>query len=589
MARKKLIKLHKVKCIRSLFVAIICSQRKHTGHWWLRTSIKLLRNSLINFQRLAAFAGVSIASLLSANSILAENPKLSSKLFLDLDEDGYLDLIDASINEDDLIRTEIYPGSNSNNYNYVNGPNFDADLVGAVEDDLILLQKSTGEYAFLKNNGSENFSVAQSGYIGSPVNEAVLSDFDQDGDDDVVFATPGAIGWLKNDGTDGFATQETLVDGLPNDVHSLDISDNDYDGDSEIKFRYEGISGMLKNEGTEGFSIDHSYDSYEDFHIHQHDLNDDGTPEAITVKENGLVGISKSNGTEGFETQYLDLDNEVDSSFLNDLDDDGDDDLVFTTPTGGIGWAKNEGSDGFVAQQNLLFQGSSAIEVIEIDDFDHDGDNDILFTQNGLPGYGILQNDGSENFVPELSDTDTSLVYEDINDDGIDDVISVKQSGLVGINQSQGSEGFNAQLLDIDNEIDSIHLADLDSDGDDDLVFATPSGGIGWAKNDGSDGFALQARGNCFINRIHYQIKEFMIWIFWIMIMTGIKILFLIVYYPFNTLTIRVIMLTSKMVSGFSQPFFKTMVPKVLQLSKMIQGINHLVLRKLQSLNSMIH
>ena len=123
---------------------------------------------------------------------------------------------------------------------------------------------------------------------------------------------------------------------------------------------------------------------------------------------------------------------------------------------------------------------------------DHDGDNDILFTQNGLPGYGILKNDGSENFVPELSDTDTSLVFGDINDDGIDDVISVNQSGLVGINQSQGSEGFNAQLLDIDDEIDSIHLADLDSDGDDDLVYASSNGTIGWVKNNGTDGFSPQ-------------------------------------------------------------------------------------------------
>ena len=173
-------------------MAIICTHKKHTGHWWLRTSIRLLRNSLINFQRLAAFAGVSFASLLSANSTLADSPKLSSKLFLDLDEDGYLDLIDASINEDDLIRTEIYPGSNSNYH--VSGPNFDADLVGAVDDDLILLQKSTGEYAFIKNNGSENFSVAPSGYTGSPVNEVILGDFDQDGDDDVIFNSRG--NWL---------------------------------------------------------------------------------------------------------------------------------------------------------------------------------------------------------------------------------------------------------------------------------------------------------------------------------------------------------------------------------------------------------
>ena len=130
------------------------------------------------------------------------------------------------------------------------------------------------------------------------------------------------------------------------------------------------------------------------------DINDDGIDDVILVNQSGLVGINQSQGSESFNAQLLDIDDEINSIHLADLDSDGDDDLVlFTTPNGGIGWAKNEGSDGFVAQQNLLFQGSSTIETTEIDDVNDEDDNDILFTQNGLTGYGILKNDGSENFV----------------------------------------------------------------------------------------------------------------------------------------------------------------------------------------------
>ena len=105
-----------------------------------------------------------------------------------------LDLIDASDNGDDLIQTEIYPSSNGNYFTTILGPNFDARLVGAVEDDLILLQKSTGEYFFLKAMESKSFRYTI-GLHRQSDNRAVLSDFfDQDGDDDMVFATH--IWWL---------------------------------------------------------------------------------------------------------------------------------------------------------------------------------------------------------------------------------------------------------------------------------------------------------------------------------------------------------------------------------------------------------
>ena len=85
-------------------------------------------------------------------------------------------------------------------------------------------------------------------------------------------------GWLKQTERMDLPTQETLVDGLPNDVHSLDISDNDYDGMAELNSAMREFPACSRMKAPKGFSIDHSYDSYEDFHIHQHDLNDDGTP-----------------------------------------------------------------------------------------------------------------------------------------------------------------------------------------------------------------------------------------------------------------------------------------------------------------------
>ena len=61
---------------------------------------------------------------------------------------------------------------------------------------------------------------------------------------------------------------------------------------------------------------------------------------------------------------------------------------------------------------------------------DHDGDNDILFTQNGLLAYGILKNDGSENFAfqdhsYELAEPEevASSIALDIDNDNDSDIL----------------------------------------------------------------------------------------------------------------------------------------------------------------------
>ena len=104
-----------------------------------------------------------------------------------------------------------------------------------------------------------------------------IADVDGDGKDDLIYAAPGSIGWLKNEGgSNGFIPQADLIGGLSNDVSSIDLVDYDQDGDKEIKYRQGNLSGLSENRGSEGFIPVSSYDSAEDFHFHQDDLNNDG-------------------------------------------------------------------------------------------------------------------------------------------------------------------------------------------------------------------------------------------------------------------------------------------------------------------------
>ena len=117
-------------------------------------------------------------------------------------------------------------------------------------------------------------------------------------------------------------------------------------------------------------------------------------------------------------------------SILNDLDNDGDLDLVYSTPQG-LAWAKNEGSDGFIPQESI-YQTDGSIESFAITDTDFDGDKDVYFAESGKLGFGILKNNGSENFEVQIEGSElaspqalSSSVGMDLDEDGDTDLVSV--------------------------------------------------------------------------------------------------------------------------------------------------------------------
>ena len=401
MAKKKLIEINKGKCIAALLHVLIELKKTSRSKWGFLIKLNLVKRCILNFEKLAIFAGLSVGQLLIGTELSADNNKLGSTVFADFDNDGDIDSTEIYSGSGSIIFHEAERDWDNEKHEYkitfqkelLPFTNLDPDLVGFFSETTtevrynpqydpfwgyyyipftlhhtatkpFLLRKQSGEFVTLSENGSEGFIVENSGNLNTKINEAVLEDFDNDGNDDLVFSSSnGTIGWAKNNGTEGFNLQSNLITDLDSDVSSLDLIDYDDDGDIDIKLSQGGLAQLYKNNGSEGFVPDPNYNSTDDYHFHKADINNDSREESLTISKSGLVQVSKSQGTDGFSIQTSDLQTQVGISTLHDLDDDGDLDLVYATPNG-LAWAKNQGSDAFIPQ-STIHETDSAIESFE--------------------------------------------------------------------------------------------------------------------------------------------------------------------------------------------------------------------------------
>ncbi|MBP52468.1 MAG: hypothetical protein CMI27_04920 [Opitutae bacterium] len=366
------LKNSKSHCLQAIIFVLKSSHSKNSPRWYLGIMHRILSNSISQLKRLALASGLSVAVFLSLPETLQADDavKLKSSTPFDFDEDGDQDILDADSSDGNLY---LLRNSGLNfSKELLLSPNFDADLVGVndVDDDgdidIVILDKDMGDFQVIENQGSQNF-IPQGWeeidpFAQSSVDQAFLSDVDQDGDSDLVYSTPNAVGWAKNNGSDGFAVQPSLVSTLP--IGALEVEDLDGDGRDDAYFSFNNAMGttigFAKNQGSEGFS-----------------------PMTVNTATGPQVGP--------FNVSDLEI---------ADLDSDGKNDLVYSSDTSSaIGWLKNNGSDGFLPASTLA-SGITSVDQIEIADLDNDSDLDIIAASSDSNFKAWLENDGTDGFTP---------------------------------------------------------------------------------------------------------------------------------------------------------------------------------------------
>lgn len=411
----------------------------------------------------------------------------------------------------------------------------DLDMDG--DNDIISLagkpdwQDSPTNVVYLNEDGSGNFHFSEQNFQHDKVDQAILSDCDNDGDADILYsflpadvfsAQTGGWAWIENTGTTGFS-----------DVHYVDtlyygtkftVSDFDADGDEDFISSYGGSATLFNNDGTGNYTLQPFLNtegdtiSVNDFII-TGDLNNDLLPDLIG-RDNVHVFTYTATADPLIMNNALDIRHisaMTKALRVADCDNDGLADMIILGTSGDLTrYEFDAGQQNFVQTATIeqpegytnytLKKGS-----VYLYDFDIDGDTDILAMKDEHPAY-FENTDGEGNFIFQFSlfkENYEDDLMQDIDLDGDMDYFFFDEGyededqyiGWMRNDISSGGSFTVIYLLEYLEEIGRLDASDYDGDGDIDLLYSSLNDiVINVLVNDGSGNysqFAAYESGTC--------------------------------------------------------------------------------------------
>ena len=381
----------------------------------------------------------------------------------DLDEDGDLDVLSASIIDDKLVWYEndgaarFRTGQKSilSDAGGAVGIDF-ADVNGDGTTDVLAAAYWDNGLSWYENDSKGQFGT-EVGITNSAMRvQAVRAgDIDGDGDIDALSASfrDDKIAWYANDGTGAFG-EPMEINSRANGATDVNVADIDNDGDLDV------LSASV---------IDATVAWYEN-------LDGKGTFGPINTL------TQRSFGAEWVDTADIDGDGDLDviSAAYGNIDN---------TIDGRVSWFENTDGQGTFSSAKLIHVGDEQVDTVVAIDIDGDGDLDLASTFYRTGELGWFENtDG----LGEFSDVEIiagglsrveALHVADIDGNGTDDLLTASTSVLVWIERDEG----RFLLHEISGGLDGIravHAVDIDEDGDLDVAAAAVySSEILWFEN----------------------------------------------------------------------------------------------------------
>jgi hypothetical protein len=386
----------------------------------------------------------------------------------DVDSDGDLDVISASLNDNTAA---WYRNDGAGNF----GPQIvistasdgadsvsPADIDGDGDLDVFVTSYVDHKVAWYENLDGDGAFSATPHVLTEPAigaNSAFAADIDGDGDPDVVVASylDDTVGWYENlGGTGVFGPRQVLDAGAVTAAYAF-AADLDGDGDLDVAAASLG---------------DDTIRWYENRTIHRNASFPNHHVAAIAVA--GPASVEPA-----------------------DIDGDGDIDFLRADGQGDtVRWIRNDG--GAASWTKILIGSSPAgMEWAELHDLDQDGDLDVLMASSTSDTVSWYENGGG-GASWTLHTISTSLdgalfaTAGDLDGDGDLDVVasSLNDRRVVWYRNDGGSPPAFTELgisiSPVGEWRRGLKVADLDHDGDLDIVAAVPEFGVHWYENDGA-------------------------------------------------------------------------------------------------------
>ena len=433
----------------------------------------------------------------------------------DFDRDGDLDVLVGNQGQNRLLLnfnatgqfTDVtaarLPAANDDTRALMLG-DFDRDL------DVDLCVGNQGHDGLAFNNGAGVFRDARGPRTptdAGATTSLAVGDLDRDGDLDVVVGrTLQRPGLYLNDGlgtlTDGADTRMPIP---ALDTRALALGDVDRDGDLDLILGnwgdpYGAPNRLYRNDGAGRFTdvTATRMPAFSDstLSLALGDVDGDGAPDLVVGNGyNSLLRTGEPNrlylnhGAGTFRDATAGrLPPDTDSTsvvLLGDVDRDGDLDLLVGNSFPFLlRLYANDGTGRFTeVTATHLPANSLPTLALAFGDVDGDGDLDLLHAVQSGARNRLYLNDGAGVFtdatagrLPALSDSTTSLVFGDVDDDGDFDLVVgnglLNMANRILLNDGTGTftDATTTRLSPAFDDTRALALADFDRDGDLDLL-----------------------------------------------------------------------------------------------------------------------
>ncbi|MGY8767761.1 MAG: SUMF1/EgtB/PvdO family nonheme iron enzyme [Pirellulales bacterium] len=312
---------------------------------------------------------------------------------------------------------------------------FTVDVDGDGDLDILSASMNDDKIAWYENDGKQNFTEQIISTSANGAYSVFAADVDSDGDLDILSASLGddKIAWYENDGQQNFT--EIIISTSADMAISVFAADVDGDGDLDIlssSLRDNKIA-WYKNDGRQNFTeqiISTSADGARS--VFAADMDGDGDLDVLSGSHNDdKIPWYENDGKQNFNEKIISTSAKGAIRVLAaDMDGDGDLDVLSTlNGDARIAWYENDGQQKFTEQIiSTSANGPSSVFAVDVDS---DGDLDVLCASGGDNKIAWYRNNGKQNFTEQIISTSARRAYSvfaaDMDNDGDLDILSASQ------------------------------------------------------------------------------------------------------------------------------------------------------------------